>query len=108
MEEAYCAERGLAKIPSYVEDMGEVNWLVNDALDTEIPIPVISQALIQLFTLRNEKKNWARTIAVTRHGFGGHPYRPDKSIVRERREGRIGEFLSRAGLIKLKVESVNF
>ncbi len=88
--------------------MGKVNWLVNDALDMEIPIPVISQAVMQLFTLRNEKKNWARTIAIMRYGFGGHPYRPDKSIVRERREGRIGEFLSRAGLIKLKVESVNF
>ena len=46
MEEAYSAERGLAKIPSYVEDMGEVNWLVNDALDMEIPIPVISQAVM--------------------------------------------------------------
>ena len=88
--------------------MGKVNWLVNDALDMEIPIPVISQAVIQLFTVRNEKKNWARTIAIMRQGFGGHPYRPDKSIVRERREGRVGEFLSRAGLIKLKVESVNF
>jgi len=88
--------------------MGKVNWLVNDALDMEIPIPVISQAVMQLFILRSEKKNWARTIAIMRHGFRGHPYRIDKSIVRERREGHIGEFLSRAGLIKLKVEPVNF
>ena len=88
--------------------MGEVNWFVNDALDMEIPIPVISQVVMQLFTLRSEKKNWARTIAIILYGFGGYPYRPDKSIVRERREGHIGKFLSRAGLIKLNVESVNF
>ena len=32
MEQAYRAENGLERIPSYVEDTGEVNWLVADAL----------------------------------------------------------------------------
>jgi len=93
MEEAYRAEEGLDKIPAYVEDTGEVNWLVNDALHMEVPIPVISQAVMQLFTSRDEKKNWARAIAMMRHGFGGHPYGADESIVRERREGRVGDFI---------------
>ena len=93
MEAAYRAEGGLYKIPAYVEDTGEVNWLVNDALHMEVPIPVISQAVMQLFTSRDEKKHWARAIAMMRHGFGGHPYGADQSIVRERREGRVGDFL---------------
>ena len=93
MEEAYRAEGGLDKIPAYVEDTGEVNWLVNDALHMEVPIPVISQAVMQLFASRDEKRNWARAIAMMRHGFGGHPYGADESIVRERREGRVGDFL---------------
>jgi 6-phosphogluconate dehydrogenase len=93
METAYRTEEGLDKIPAYVEDTGEVNWLVNDALHMEVPISVISQAVMQLFTSRDEKKNWARAIAMMRHGFGGHTYGPDESIVRERREGRIGDFL---------------
>ncbi|MGB3128488.1 MAG: decarboxylating 6-phosphogluconate dehydrogenase [Dehalococcoidia bacterium] len=92
MESAYRFEGGLEAIPPYVEDTGEVNWLVNDAIRMEVPIPVISQAVMQLFASRDDKKNWARAIAMMRHGFGGHPYGPDEPIVRERREGRVGDF----------------
>ena len=92
MEESYRAEDGLENIPAYVEDTGEVNWLVNDALHMEVPVPVISQAVMQLFTSRDEGKNWARAIAMMRHGFGGHPYGSDESIVQERREGKIGDY----------------
>ena len=103
IEAAYRAEGGLEKIPAYVEDTGEVNWLVNDALHMEVPIPVISQSVMQLFASRDDRKNWARAIAMMRHGFGGHPYGRDESIVRERQEGRIGDFL-RSGFEKDKQE----
>jgi 6-phosphogluconate dehydrogenase len=93
MEEAYRADGGTEEIPAYVEDTGEVNWLVDDALHMEVPIPVISQAVMQLFASRDDKKNWARAIAMMRHGFGGHPYGPSEAEVRERHEGRIGGFL---------------
>jgi 6-phosphogluconate dehydrogenase len=93
MEEAYRADGGTEKIPAYVEDTGEVNWLVDDALHMEVPIPVISQTVMQLFASRDDRKNWARAIAMMRHGFGGHPYGPSEPEVRERREGRIGSFL---------------
>ncbi len=93
MEAAYRAEGGLEKIPPYVEDTGEVNWLVNDAIRMEVPVPVITQAVMQLFASRDEKKRWARAIAMMRHGFGGHQYGADESIIRERREGRVGDFL---------------
>jgi 6-phosphogluconate dehydrogenase len=93
MEEAYRADGGTEEIPAYVEDTGEVNWLVDDALHMEVPIPVISQAVMQLFASRDDRKNWARAIAMMRHGFGGHPYGPSEAEVRERREGRIGSFL---------------
>jgi 6-phosphogluconate dehydrogenase len=92
MEAAYRTEGGLEKIPAYVEDTGEVNWLVNDAIRMEVPVPVISQAVMQLFASRDEKKRWAQAIAMMRHGFGGHPYGTNESIVRERREGRVGDF----------------
>ena len=94
MEAAYRSDGGTGKIPPYVEDTGEVNWLVDDALHMEVPIPVISQSVMQLFTSRDDEKNWARAIAMMRHGFGGHPYGSDEAVVRERREGRIGGFLS--------------
>ncbi len=94
METAYRENGGTQKIPAYVEDTGEVNWLVDDALHMEVPIPVISQSVMQLFASRDEEKTWARAIAMMRHGFGGHPYGSDEAVVRERREGRIGGFLS--------------
>ncbi|OGF97817.1 MAG: 6-phosphogluconate dehydrogenase (decarboxylating) [Candidatus Glassbacteria bacterium RBG_16_58_8] len=91
MEQAYRAE-DIEKIPSYVEDTGEVNWLIEDALRMEVSIPVMAQAVMQLFASRNGQKYWARAIAMMRHGFGGHPYGPDAGISRERREGRVGDF----------------
>jgi len=93
MEEAYRSDGGTEKIPSYVDDTGEVNWLVDDALHMEVPIPVISQSVMQLLASRDEVRNWARAIAMMRHGFGGHAYGPSEAVVRERQEGRIGAFV---------------
>ena len=90
MEEAYRAEGGLDGIPPYVEDTGEVNWLVADALRMEVPIPVIAQSVQQLFASRDDRRLWARAIAMMRHGFGGHPYGADEAIRRERVTGRVG------------------
>jgi 6-phosphogluconate dehydrogenase len=96
MEAAYRAEGGMEKIPAYVEDTGEVNWLVNDAIQMEVPVPVISQSVMQLFASRDKTKNWARAIAMMRHGFGGHPYGTNAGIVKERKEGRVGDFYNGA------------
>jgi 6-phosphogluconate dehydrogenase len=92
MEGAYRNKRGLGDVPPYVEDTGEVNWLIDDALRLEVPIPVISQSVMQLFASRDNEKNWARAIAMMRHGFGGHPYGSDARIARERHESRIGGY----------------
>jgi len=92
MEAAYRSEGGLESIPSYVEDTGEVNWLVADALRMEVPVPVIAQSVMQLLSSRDGQQNWARAIAMMRHGFGGHPFGPHEAEQRERREGRVGDF----------------
>ena len=83
----------MENVPSYVYDTSEVNWLVDDALHMAVPAPVISQAVMQLLALRDANKNWARAIAMMRHGFGGHAYGPSEAVVRERREGRIGGYV---------------
>ena len=92
MEDAYRTRMGLGAVPDYVEDTGEVNWLVDDALRMEVPIPVIAQSVMQLLAGRDEQRNAARAIAVMRHGFGGHPFGRDENIARERRRGRVGGF----------------
>jgi 6-phosphogluconate dehydrogenase len=50
---------------------------------------------MQLIASRDQDKNWARAIAMMRHGFGGHPYGSDERVVAERRDGRIGGFVGR-------------
>jgi len=79
----------LKEIPDYVEDTGEVNWLVQEAIEKEIPIPVITQSVIELFKSRKRESDVARAIAIMRHGFGGHPYGKDDHIARERKTSRI-------------------
>lgn len=74
MHEALLAEPALDEVPGYIEDTGEVNWLVSDALEMEVPIPVISQSVMQLFASRDDRRTWARAVAMMRHGFGAHPY----------------------------------
>jgi 6-phosphogluconate dehydrogenase len=81
-------QKNIEDVPSYIEDTGEVNWLVSDALMMEVPIPVISQSVMQLFASRDNKKYWARAIAMMRHAFGGHPFGPDDAIREERQKGR--------------------
>ncbi len=92
MEKSYRQEGGLAEIPAYVEDTGEVNWLVDDALHMEVAAPVISQAVIQLIASRDSTGNAARAVAMMRHGFGGHPYGKDGGIAAERHGGRVGGY----------------
>jgi len=91
MEEQYILQKGMKKVPAFIEDTGEVNWLVGDALRMEVPIPAISSSINQLFASRDKDKKWAKAIAMMRHGFGSHPFGSDNMIVQERKEGRVGD-----------------
>lgn len=95
MEKTYREQGGLEKVPSYVEDTGEVNWLVDDALHMEVAIPVITQSVVQLVASRDSKNDSARAVAMMRHGFGGHPYGSDAGIAHERHTGRVGGFIGK-------------
>lgn len=59
MEKGLRDTKDLEEIPCYVEDTGEVNWLVQEAIEKEIPIPVIAHSVIELFKSR-EKESDAR------------------------------------------------
>ena len=92
LEQGWREKGGLERIPPYVEDTGEVNWLVSDAMRMEIPVPVIAAAVMQLSASRDDARDWARAIAVMRHGFGGHPYGADEAIRKARQTSRVGDF----------------
>jgi 6-phosphogluconate dehydrogenase len=84
-------ERGMDKVASYVEDTGEVNWLVQDAINKEVPIPVISQSVMELFKSRMSESDAYKSIALMRHGFGGHSFGKDDDIAEERKTSRVGK-----------------
>lgn len=92
MASQHSHESGLDRVPPTVEDTGEVNWLLQDALRLEVPLPVIAQAVQQLVASRDERGDAARAVAMMRRAFGGHPYGPDEDIARERHESRVGDF----------------
>ncbi len=91
MESEYRRQGGVSSIPSHVEDTGEVNWLIADALEMERPIPAIAHAVMQLLASRDDAKGSARAVAMMRHAFGGHPYGEDPGVRKERRKGRVGD-----------------
>jgi 6-phosphogluconate dehydrogenase len=97
LAQAYAADPQMKKPGTHIEDTGEVNWLVADALRMEVPVPVIAQSVMQLFASRDEKKDWAKAVVAMRHGFGGHPYGKDEGIAKERGEGKVGEFVKPKG-----------
>jgi 6-phosphogluconate dehydrogenase len=82
-------EQNFDSIQSYIEDTGEVNWLIQDALNKEIPISVISQSVMELFKSRIKDSDTYKAIALMRHGFGGHPFGKDENIAKERKNSRI-------------------
>jgi 6-phosphogluconate dehydrogenase len=94
LTQAYREDPKLQKPTAYIEDTGEVNWLVGDAISMEVPTPVIAAAVMQLIASRDQQKNWARAIVMLRHAFGGHPFGPDAATAHERHVGRVGDCLN--------------
>jgi 6-phosphogluconate dehydrogenase len=80
----------MTRSDGFVEDTGEVNWLVDDALRLEVPVPVIAGSVMALFASRDKERIAARAVVEMRHGFGGHPFGPNDAVARERRAGRVG------------------
>jgi 6-phosphogluconate dehydrogenase len=62
----------LEHIRGYVEDSGEGRWTVFDAIDKDVPAPVITLSLLARFTSRQDESYSAKVIAALRNQFGGH------------------------------------
>jgi len=65
----------LEDIAPYVEDSGEGRWTITEAINENVPAPVISASLFARFASRDEIKFSARVAAALRQQFGGHAIR---------------------------------
>ena len=66
----------LEQISDWVEDSGEGRWTVDEAIDSAVPLPVISAALFARFSSRQGASPAMKAVAALRHQFGGHSVRP--------------------------------
>jgi len=62
----------LEKLKGYVADSGEGRWTVAEAIEEDVPAPVITLSLIMRLRSRQEDSFGAKVIAALRNEFGGH------------------------------------
>jgi 6-phosphogluconate dehydrogenase len=65
----------LEDIAPYVEDSGEGRWTINEAINENVPAPVITASLFARFATRDEINFAAKVAAALRNQFGGHAVR---------------------------------
>jgi 6-phosphogluconate dehydrogenase len=62
----------LAHIKGYVADSGEGRWTIQEAIDHDVPAPVITLSLLTRFRSRQDDSYGAKVLAALRNEFGGH------------------------------------
>jgi 6-phosphogluconate dehydrogenase len=71
-ELAFEKDGELSDLRGYVEDSGEGRWTVQEAIDTDVPAPVITLSLLMRLRSRQPDSFSAKVIAALRNEFGGH------------------------------------
>jgi 6-phosphogluconate dehydrogenase len=69
---AFSKDPKLASLKDYVADSGEGRWTVAEAIDQDVPAPIITLALLQRLRSRQETSFSAKVLAALRNEFGGH------------------------------------
>jgi 6-phosphogluconate dehydrogenase len=62
----------LAHLKGYVADSGEGRWTIQEAIDHDVPAPVITLSLLTRFRSRQDDSYGAKVLAALRGEFGGH------------------------------------
>jgi len=69
---AFARDASLSAIKGWVADSGEGRWTVQEAIDLDVPAPVITLSLQARFRSRQADSFGAKVIAALRNEFGGH------------------------------------
>ena len=65
-------DQDLTDIKGWVADSGEGRWTVAEAIDLDVPAPVITMSLLMRFVSRQDDSYAAKLLAAMRNQFGGH------------------------------------
>ncbi len=71
-------DQDLSDIAGYVSDSGEGRWTVFEAVDLDVPAPVITLSLQRRFSSRQNESYAAKILAAMRNQFGGHAVKKAK------------------------------
>ncbi len=71
-ERAFAKEADLESLKGFVGDSGEGRWTVQEAIDIDVPAPVITLSLLTRLRSRQPDSFSAKVIAALRNEFGGH------------------------------------
>jgi 6-phosphogluconate dehydrogenase len=66
----------LEGIAPWVPDSGEGRWTVAEAIELDVPAPVITQSLLERLRSREDNAFADRALAAMRGAFGGHRIKP--------------------------------
>ncbi|MGH7615712.1 MAG: phosphogluconate dehydrogenase (NAD(+)-dependent, decarboxylating) [Gemmatimonadaceae bacterium] len=69
---AFKHDTQLSELKGWVADSGEGRWTVQEAIDLDVPAPVITLSLQTRFRSRQTDSFGAKVIAALRNEFGGH------------------------------------
>ena len=69
---ALAADPDLASYQGHVSDSGEGRWTLKAAIDTSVPVPVLSSALYSRFAARGNDEFANKVLSAMRQAFGGH------------------------------------
>jgi 6-phosphogluconate dehydrogenase len=70
--EALAEDPELSDLKGYVSDSGEGRWTIFDAIDLDVPAPVITLSLFTRFYSRDNGDYANKVLAALRNQFGGH------------------------------------
>jgi 6-phosphogluconate dehydrogenase len=62
----------LEHLKGFVADSGEGRWTVQEAIDHDVPAPIITLSLLTRFRSRQDDSYGAKVLAALRNEFGGH------------------------------------
>jgi len=71
-ERAFAGDQDLKHLKGWVADSGEGRWTVQEAIDKDVPAPVITLSLQTRFRSRQDDSYGAKVLAALRNEFGGH------------------------------------
>ncbi len=71
-------DQELSDIAGYVPDSGEGRWTVFEAINQDVPAPIITLSLMQRFSSRQDESFAAKVLAAMRNQFGGHAVKKAK------------------------------